>query len=167
MAIMVLCQLEVSFMTQFIKFRLQDKSFAIDVSEVQYIEFYQPATHLPGSQDYVHGVIHLRNQLIPIVDLRIYFGFIPNPDLADARIIISANQGTPLGLLVDSIPDVFEVSPSEILSLSEEDIDKIGIDKNYLSGKVEIQGELIGIFRMDSLEEAVRQQQRNHADTVW
>jgi purine-binding chemotaxis protein CheW len=65
---------------QLVIFDLGDESFGVDVGAVREIIRMQPVTQVPGTPHFVEGIINLRGKIIPMVDLRKYFGF----DIADA-----------------------------------------------------------------------------------
>ena len=55
---------------QVVIFALGEIEFAINIAEVREIDRLSPVTRLPHVANYIEGIINLRGQLVPIVDLR-------------------------------------------------------------------------------------------------
>lgn len=70
-------------------------------------------TRLPLMPDYIRGIINLRGQIIPIVDIRTLFG---QPTQEDACIIILNSGGTQLGILVDAVEKMVDIETQNILT---------------------------------------------------
>jgi len=151
-------------MTQYVKFLLGEQGYGVDIGKVQFIEVLQPTTHLPGAESYVRGVIHLRNQLIPVIDLRAYFGLQAQGDKDDSRIIVAADSHGSVGLLVDAIPDVLEISNTDIGPIPEgSNLDFI--ESNYLEGIAEVHNEVVGILALETLMTEMRSRQSSASTT--
>lgn len=69
-------------------------------------------TPLPLVPDYILGIINLRGQIIPIVDMRLLLGHSPAPDTC---IIILNIQDTMVGILVDSVQRMLDIERASIL----------------------------------------------------
>jgi len=65
-----LYKIEEEIFEQYLTFILAGEEFAIDILRVQEIKSWDRATGLPGSPNYVEGVINLRGTIVPIIDLR-------------------------------------------------------------------------------------------------
>jgi len=73
---------------QFVVFKLDKEDYGININKVSTIEQVLPATRVPNTPDYIRGVINLRGDIIPVIDLRKRFGLPPVEDTEDTRIII-------------------------------------------------------------------------------
>ena len=60
---------------QFLTFILNDEEYGIDILRVQEIKGWEQATPIPNTPAYVLGVINLRGAIMPVIDLRLSFGF--------------------------------------------------------------------------------------------
>lgn len=102
----------------FLTFKLGKELFAVNVSKVLTILEMKPITKVPNSPDHMRGVINLRGQVLPVIDMRIKFGmeateFTQNTCINVLNINID-NEDTQLGILVDAVDQVLEIKESEI-----------------------------------------------------
>jgi len=104
--------------TQYLTFKLADEIFAVDVAKVREILDFTPATKVPGTPDYMRGVINVRGNVVPVVDMRLKFGLEKTEQTVDTCIVvmeIAVDEDTAvLGALVDSVQEVFELEPGQI-----------------------------------------------------
>lgn len=101
---------------EFVVFKLQEEYYGIDIQNVENIEKVLNITRVPYTKGYIEGVVNLRGNIIPIIDLRKRFS-LPEKDSDDeSRIIIVHAKGVTVGMVVDS--------SSEVLQLDTDDIDE-------------------------------------------
>src|SRR5690606_12530933 len=58
---------------EFLTFRLGDEYYALDILTVKEIRGYETVTRIANAPPFIKGVINLRGDIVPIVDLRIKF----------------------------------------------------------------------------------------------
>lgn len=102
----------------YLTFKLGKELFAVNVTKVLTILEMKPITKVPNSPEHMRGVINLRGQVLPVIDMRIIFGmeateFTQNTCIIVLNINID-NDDTQLGILVDAVDQVIEVSENEI-----------------------------------------------------
>ena len=104
--------------TQYLTFKLDDEVFAVDVAKVREILDFTPATKVPGTPDFMRGIINVRGNVVPVVDMRLKFGMSQTEKTVDTCIVVMEiavdDDTTVLGALVDSVQEVFELEPSQI-----------------------------------------------------
>jgi purine-binding chemotaxis protein CheW len=104
--------------TQYLTFKLAKEIFAVDVAKVREILDFIPATKVPGTPDYMRGVINVRGNVVPVVDMRLKFGMDKTEQTVDTCIVvmeITVDDDTAvLGALVDSVQEVFELEAGQI-----------------------------------------------------
>ena len=104
--------------TQYITFRLGDELFAINVAQVREVLDLTLITKVPTAPAYMRGVVNVRGNAIPVVDLRAKFGLPQAADTLHTRIIVMELQvdGEPIvvGGLADAVHEVLELEPHEI-----------------------------------------------------
>lgn len=104
--------------TQYLTFKLADEIFAVDVAKVREILDFTPATKVPGTPQFMRGVINVRGNVIPVVDMRLKFGLSKTEKTVDTCIIVMEvsidDDATVLGALVDSVQEVFELEAAHI-----------------------------------------------------
>lgn len=99
---------------QFIVFKLDAQLFGIDIQNVQIIEKIKPIMRVPKTPDCVKGVMNLRGEIIPVVNLREQFE-LPQLDYTDkTRIIIVKLEDAMVGIIVDEVKEVIEIAQEQI-----------------------------------------------------
>lgn len=100
--------------SKFLLFKLGTEEYGVNIAQVQSIEELQKIISVPDMPSYVKGVINLRGQVIPVVDLRIRFGMDPREyDDRTCIIIINASD-TVIGFIVDTVSEVHEIAEAKI-----------------------------------------------------
>ena len=104
--------------TQYLTFKLADETFTVDVAKVREILDYTPATKVPGTPEFMRGVINVRGNVVPVVDMRLKFGLSATEKTVDTCIVVMEirveEDATVLGAMVDSVQEVFELEASQI-----------------------------------------------------
>ena len=110
-------------LNQFVVFKTGIEEYAIPILKVNEIIRLKGIniTKVPNTQKYVMGIINLRGEVIPIVDLRLKFNMPPKELDDDHRIIIVNLQDKSMGFLVDSVSEVAEIDEEDI-ALPPDDI---------------------------------------------
>lgn len=83
-----------------------DEEYAIDLLYVLEIIEFQPVTAVPETPDYVAGIINLRGQVVPVIDVRTRFHKEKKEYTSRTCIIIIQINGQRLGLIVDFVVDL-------------------------------------------------------------
>jgi purine-binding chemotaxis protein CheW len=100
--------------TQLVVFVLASEEFACNIADVREVLKMIRVTPLPRSLDFVEGVINLRGEVIPVIDLRKRFN-LPTVERTDeSRIIIVEVEERMVGLTVDSVSEVIRLSNKQI-----------------------------------------------------
>ena len=104
--------------TKFVTFVLGDEVYALDISQVREVLEFASLTKVPQTPAFVRGVINLRGNVAPVVDLRLKFGMSETRRTVNSRIIIVEilvdDEPTVVGALADSVREVMELEPDEI-----------------------------------------------------
>jgi purine-binding chemotaxis protein CheW len=94
---------------QFATFAVGDLYFGVEVLRVQEVLKYQPMTKVPLMPGVVRGLINLRGQIVPAIDLRERLALAPRPDDSLPMNVVVRTTGGVVSLLVDEIDDVLEI----------------------------------------------------------
>jgi len=102
---------------QFLTFVLGREEYGVTILQVQGIQGWDRVTPIPGTPDFILGVINLRGAIVPVVDLRRRFGM-PAGDFGPTTVVIVVRVTTEghertLGLVVDAVSDVRSVTERE------------------------------------------------------
>jgi len=95
-------------------FRLMDDLYAIDIMRIKEIIRPQKLTTLPKAPSFIDGVINLRGNVIPVVDLRKRFDMPPRPANSAMRLLIIKIASQSIGLVVDDVTEVITVQAKDI-----------------------------------------------------
>ncbi|NLY91245.1 MAG: chemotaxis protein CheW [Firmicutes bacterium] len=133
--------------TQIIVFKLGEEEFGVNILQVREIEkLDQGITRVPRAPHFVEGIINLRGEIIPIVDLRARFG-LTLPELGyNSRVIIVEVGEALVGMLVDAVEEVLRVPVSAIEPAPA--ITK-GVDSYFLSGVAKLEDRLIVLLNLE------------------
>jgi len=132
---------------QLLIFKLGDEEYGVDILQARGIEHLdQGITRVPKAPGFVEGVINLRGEIVPIVDLRKRFGRMIGDVGFDSRLIIVEVGGNLVGMLVDAIVEVVRVASSDIRPAPE--ITRVA-DSYYLSGVVNVGNRLVVLLNLD------------------
>ena len=96
----------------FLIFRSSGVLYAMSTDYVMEIFTSVDITKVPMMPEYISGVINLRGQIVPIVDFRLLLGRYPEEN--PCAIILDIH-GTSIGILVDTVDQMVDISRSGIL----------------------------------------------------
>jgi purine-binding chemotaxis protein CheW len=135
-------------MSQWVTFSLDEETYGINVMQVQEVLKVTEIAPVPGAPDYVLGIINLRGNVVTVVDTRRRFGLMPKePDDSTRIVIIEANKQV-LGILVDSVAEVVEITADQI-----ETAPQVGNEETsrYIQGVFSREGRLIILVDLNKL----------------
>lgn len=133
---------------QFVVFRLAEEEYGVLITQVMEIIRMTPTTKVPRSPHFVEGIINLRGQIIPIVDMKKRFALPATEYTGDSRIIVIQVGSSTFGIQVDSVSEVLRVRSSNI-----EPAPSIvcGIDTRYITGVAKVDERLLILLDLDML----------------
>ena len=91
---------------QLVSFKLGAEEFGIDILCVQEINRMVDITSVPQAPHYCEGVINLRGQVIPVIDLRKKFDLESSEWDKNTRIVVCDVDGNVIGMIVDAVQEV-------------------------------------------------------------
>jgi len=101
-------------LVQLCTFRVGGEDYAVDVMRVREIIRPLPVTPVPRAPAFVDGVIRLRGEVVPIVDVRRRFGLPVGAAGHKTRFVIVHVAGRRLGLVVDEVCEVVRLARGDI-----------------------------------------------------
>lgn len=140
---------------QVLSFVLDGDYFAIGIDSIQEVIEYKNVTRVPRSPEFMQGVINLRGQVIPVVDLRVLFSMeVADVTLDTCIIIIDVDvegEQNPIGIVADSVKEVVEFDVSAIQAAP-----KIGlsVDNRFIYGMVEQESNLLILLSIQQVFDA-------------
>ena len=127
---------------QLVTFKIDMEEYGIKIANVQEINRMTEVTKIPRAPYYIEGIVNLRGNVIPALDLRRLFNLAEKQVTDATRIIIVDFSGKRTGIIVDSVSEVLRFEKT--LIQAPPDILSSGIDSDY----VESIGKLDGGKRM-------------------
>ena len=115
---------------QYVIFSLAGENYGLKIDYVETIERIMEITRVPKTPDYVKGVINLRGEIVPVIDLRSRLGISTSNYGNDTRIIVNKIDDILIGLIVDSAYEVKEIREEQIDYAFSDD----GKHVNYILG---------------------------------
>lgn len=108
---------------KYIIFSVGSEYYAVNILNITIIEEYKKPLPVYGAPGYISGIIDLRNDIIPVIDMRYVFGCDATPKDADQaavdKMLITNVNGTKLALLVDGVDEIFTPSDGQIHEIPE------------------------------------------------
>ena len=125
---------------KYLTFGLASEEYGLEILKVREIIGYMEITSVPQTPSYVEGVINLRGQVIPVIDLRAKFGM-ASVEVTEQTciIVVEITQGKnkfSTGIVVDQVQEVLDI-PGESIEPSPQFGSSVNTDFILGMGKVE------------------------------
>lgn len=133
---------------EFLTFVLGNENYALDIMTVKEIRGYENVTKIANAPAYIKGVLNLRGDIVPIIDLRIKF------EVGEATydeftiVIMLMIEERIVGIVVDEVSDVIKVEASEIKPPPEFGV---AFDSAYLHGLTTVNEQMIILVNIQKL----------------
>jgi purine-binding chemotaxis protein CheW len=143
---------EITETRQYLTFKLGDEVFATDVAKVREVLDFTTITKIPRTPDFMSGVINLRGNVVPVVDLRLCFEMSKTVKTVNTCVVVVEmlldGEPTVIGALADSVEEVIDLEPDQI-----EPAPKIGtqIRTDFIKGMGKRDSQFIMILDIDRI----------------
>ena len=131
---------------QFVSFTVGKEEYGVHIEDVQEVVRMPEITHLPQTDSFIKGVINLRGNIIPVIDMRNRFKMDAKDYNETTRVIVVAIEEKLVGMIVDTVSQVLEISEEEISDAP--DIIN-GLSKEYIEGIGKINETMIILLKID------------------
>ena len=105
--------------SQYLTFKLDEELYAVDIAKVREVLEFTTVTKVPRTPDFMRGVINLRGNVVPVVDMRLKLGLTQTEKTVNTCVVIAEvdvdGEKTVLGALTDSVQEVIELDASQIV----------------------------------------------------
>jgi len=133
---------------EFLTFVLGEENYALDIMTVKEIRGYESVTKIAKAPPYIKGVLNLRGDIVPIIDLRIKFE-VGKATYDEFTIVIMLMIGDRVvGIVVDEVSDVIKVDADDIRPAPEFGV---AFDSAYLHGLTTINEQMIILVNIEKL----------------
>ena len=100
---------------EFLTFKLGDELYGVELTRIKEILSPPPITDVPRAPREVLGVCSVRGLLVTVIDLRRRLSLVERPNNRRTRILlVTADWGEVMGLLVDEVKQVVRLGESEV-----------------------------------------------------
>ncbi len=134
---------------KFLMCKIGEETYGIDIQHVTDIIELQKITEVPDMPEYVRGVINLRGNVIPVIDMRLRFGM-DSKEFDDRTVITVVNiKSYSIGFIVDTA--------TEVVDIPEKNIDpapsfhESGKQNKYIAGLGKLEDQVIILLDMEKL----------------
>ncbi|AHY59125.1 chemotaxis protein CheW [Stenotrophomonas rhizophila] len=100
--------------SRWLRLRCGAQAYALELLKVQEVVLPVPLLPLRGTADAMLGIMNLRGQVVPVMDLGIHLGAGPAQEDANTRIVVLEEDGETMGLRVSAVEDVANLTDSQI-----------------------------------------------------
>lgn len=133
---------------EFLTFTLGDENYGLEIMKVKEIRGYEPVTKIANAPSYVKGVLNLRGDIVPIIDLRLKFN-VGEATYNEFTIVIMLHvQDRIVGIVVDAVSDVINLELGDIRPPPEFGV---AFDSNYLYGLAQVGEQMVILLNIEAL----------------
>src|SRR5690625_348208 len=138
-------------MMKVIVFQLNEQAYGVDIGQVRSIERMQKITEVPNTADFIKGVMNLRGETTPIIDVKERLRM---PDLGETgytdetRILIVYLDQVQIGLIVDAATNVLDIDATAI---EPAPVIIGGVHEAYLKGVAKLENELLILLNLERI----------------
>ena len=133
---------------QYIVIRLGDEQYGIDIKYIDNILRVPGITRVPKVPSYITGVINLRGEVVPVMNLRLKMGLEDTEFTNSTRIIIlRTEQQSMIGVIVDEVKEVVTLSSEQVDDVNHEASEEV----RYIDGVGKYEGGLISLLNLNSV----------------
>ncbi len=120
---------------KYMVFGLEDQLYSLKLSNINGIEYIYNIVPVPAGAKFMKGIIHLRNQIVPVFNLKEKFGIEETNTSTEKQLLITETHGMKLAIEADLVKGIIPVP--------EEDIKKVpdvvkGEDTTYLENVIKV-----------------------------
>lgn len=97
---------------KYVSFMLAAERYALSAAKINEVLRHTDITPVPGSPDFILGIINLRGNVVTVVDARTMFGLESRPPTQQSRIVVVEIEDFIVGVLVDQVAAVVDLDDS-------------------------------------------------------
>ena len=133
---------------KYLAFILDNETYGIEILRVREIIGLMDVTTVPQTPEYMKGVINLRGKVIPVIDLRLKFSMQEKEHTDETCVIVVEVNNTSIGIIVDSVSEVLEITRGEI-----EESPHFGqdIDTSYIMGLGKVKEKIVILLDIEEI----------------
>ena len=134
---------------EIVAFILGEEEYGMEIAKVQeIIRVPEKTTKLPNTAEYFLGVTNLRDDVIPVIDLKHKFMNIRTEYTEETRVVVIEVSAKKIGLIVDEVVEVMKI-PADMIMMTETINASINVD--YLLGIARLNERLLILLNGDTI----------------
>ncbi len=128
-------------------FTLADTTYALPTAVIQQLDMVGTVTPVPNGRAYLAGIVSVRGQVLPAIDLRVRFGFPPGERTLRSRLLVARARGRLVGLIVDSAREFAHIPAAAV----QPPPDLVGGGGRVVKGVAQLQERLVLVLDVEEL----------------
>ena len=128
-----------------VAFKLGEEEYGLDINHVQSIERIEHITRVPNAPAFVKGVMNLRGNVTPVIDLSSKLEMGHSKYTETSRVMMTKLEDIELGMIVAQTSDVIDIAPEFIEAAAG------SFESTYFNGIAKIEGRLIILLKLEEL----------------
>ena len=137
-----------SKLIEMVEFHLGADAYALELACVREITPGGTVSKVPKAPDYVEGVMNLRGQILPVVNLRRRLGMKEIPADRNTRIVVISNRGRIVGFVVDRVEQIVRVPADRV---EPAPVEVVGSLAGYVRGLARLDKRVLVVLNPDEL----------------
>src|SRR5699024_207769 len=129
-------------------FRMGEQRYGVDIQNVLGIEKLQTITNVPQTSAFIKGVINLRGDITPLIDLKERLQLGKTEHAEETRILIVNMHDIQVGLIIDAATDVMDIDLSYVEAASEV---INGVYESFLRGVAKLEDNLLILLDLEHI----------------
>ncbi|HLR63382.1 MAG TPA: chemotaxis protein CheW [Lentibacillus sp.] len=129
-------------------FRMGEQRYGVDIQNVLGIEKLQTITNVPQTSAFIKGVINLRGDITPLIDLKERLQLGKTEHAEETRILIVNMHDIQVGLIIDAATDVMDIDLSSV-EPAPEVIN--GVNESFLRGVAKLEDNLLILLDLEHI----------------
>ena len=134
--------------SQYLTFSLGQEEYGVEILKVQEIKGYSAITPIPNTPAYLKGVMNLRGNIIPVVDLRSKLAMAEAPYNQFTVIVVVTVGAKTIGLVVDAVSDVLSIPKADIQETPDFGAQ---VDAGFISGMAKAGDRLVVLLDIEKV----------------
>ncbi len=133
---------------EYLSFFLDGEEYCVNILDVREVRGWTKIRELPNAEPFLLGVLELRGEYIPIIDLRQRFSM-PAAKLCQTSVVVIVNNDAKqsIGLLVDAVAEVYSLSETQIKQVPT----YCRRDSTFIGGMANVADKQLVIIQLEKL----------------
>ena len=135
---------------QYLTFDIEEETYGLFLKDAKEIIKTPVITNVPNTADHIIGVINLRGQVVPVVNLKKKLNLAKDEDesFTEKKIVVTNIKDIIIGVLVDNVREVVTLDVDNIEEMTDS---RRGLKEDFIEGVVNYEGDLLVIINVEKV----------------